>query len=71
MWDNLNSHLSHLVTQVVEVRGDGPKIFTSVPRPPYQPKYGPIEYAICDLVGHLAIDAQANWTMALLEVKIR
>ena len=71
LWDNLNSHLSHLVTQVVEARGDGPTIFTSVPRPPYQPKYGPIEYTICDLVGHLAIDAQANWTTALLEVKIR
>ena len=34
LWDNLNSHLSHLLTQVVEVRGDGPTVFTSVPRPP-------------------------------------
>ena len=71
LWDNLNSHLSHLVTQVVEGRVGGPTVFTSVPRPADQPKYGPIEYAICDLVGHLAIEAQANWTTVLLERKIR
>ena len=71
LWDNLNSHLSHLVTQVVEGRVGGPTVFTSVPRPPYQPKYGPIKYAICDLVGHLAIETQADWTTMLLEKKTR
>ena len=70
LWDNLNSHLSHLVTQVVEIR-DGPTTFIAIPRPPYQPKYGPIEYAICDLVGALAIDSEASWTTTLLERKIR
>ena len=62
--------MSHLVAQIVKGR-QGPTVFSFVPRPPYQPKYGPIEYAICDLVGHLAIEAQANWTTELLERKIR
>lgn len=39
LWDNSNSHLSYLVTQVVEIR-NGPTNFISIPRPPYQPKYG-------------------------------
>ena len=49
LWDNLNSHLSHYVTQTVEGR-EGPRHFSCVARPPYQPKYGPIEYKICDIV---------------------
>ena len=55
--DNLKPHISHLLTQVVEVR-QGSAVFTSVPRPPYQPKYGPIVYAFYELVGHLAINVQ-------------
>ena len=41
-------------------------MFISVPLPLYQPKYGPIEYAICDLVGYLEIDTQENWVMNFL-----
>ena len=70
LWDNLTLHMSHLVAQIVEGR-QGPTVFSFVPWPLYQPKYGPIEYVICDLVGHPAIDAQANWTTTLLERKIR
>ena len=70
LWDNLNSHLSHLVTQTVEGR-DGPCQFTIVPRPPYQPKYGPIEYVICDLAGSLTYDADRDWNTNNLEQQIQ
>ena len=69
LWDNLNSHLSHLVTQTVEGRS-GNTIFSIILRPPYQPKYGPIEYIICDLVGELVIDAEKEWNTNILEKQI-
>ena len=69
LWANLNSHILYLVTQIVEIR-NGPTTFIGIPWPLYQPKYGPIEYTICDLVGHLTIDAQAHWTTTFLERKV-
>lgn len=48
LWENLRSHHAAYVNQTVTGR-TGPCRFTIVPRPPYQPKYGPIEYKICDL----------------------
>ena len=58
-----------MITQLVEVR-NGPTNFSIIPRPPYQPKYGPIEYIICDLVGQLAKDADREWTTDSLEQEI-
>ena len=49
LWDNLNLHLSAFLSEMVE-SCPGPRRFFSVARPPYQPKYGPIEYKICDLI---------------------
>ena len=69
MWDNLNSHLTALISQTVEVR-NGPCVFSSINRPPYQPKHGPIEYAICELVTNIADHAEPAWTTRDLETAI-
>jgi len=52
IWDNLHSHLTDLVCTTVQ-RRPSPNQFVIVPRPPYQPKLGPIEYAICEIAGRL------------------
>ena len=41
-----------------------------IPRPPYQPKFGPIEYAICQVVAELQQDANTDWTTAMLPQQI-
>jgi hypothetical protein len=69
LWDNLNSHLSPLIAQTLYGH-IGDCRFTSVPRPPYQPKYGPIEYKICDLVHQLQIESKPEWDTATLEQEI-
>ena len=51
---------------MVENRG-GSQRFTIVPRPPYQPKYGPIEYKICDLLEAVKIKSKEEWTLQDLE----
>ena len=43
---------------------------TSVPRPPYQPKYGPIEHNICDLIHELQVESTPDWDTATLELQI-
>ena len=65
-WDNLRSHLSPLVVQTVKGR-NGPCRFSILPCPLYQPKYGPIEYTICDLVSQIWREAQPNWNTDILE----
>jgi hypothetical protein len=69
LWDNLRSHLSPIVVQTVEGR-HGPCRFSILPRPPYQPKYGPIEYKICDLVSQIRREAQPDWNTDILEQAI-
>lgn len=61
LWDNLASHHSPVVVDTVENRA-GACTFSIIPRPPYQPKYGPIEYKICDTIATTRRIAQANWT---------
>ena len=46
LWDNLSTHECPVIHQTVEMR-NGPCKFDIIKRPPYQPKYGPVEYAIC------------------------
>jgi hypothetical protein len=48
MWDNLQSHLTPFIYQTVYGR-PSPNRFRIVRRPPYQPKYGPIEYILLNL----------------------
>ena len=63
LWDNLNSHHSAYVIQTVTGR-IGPSQFSIVPRPPYQPKYGPIEYKICDLTHDVSRHKGDRWNTA-------
>jgi hypothetical protein len=69
LWDNLAAHLSPLLVQTVEAR-PSPNHFFIVPRPPYQPKYGPIKYIFCELAGELQKRIQPNWTILHLEHEI-
>jgi len=66
LWDNLNSHHSPIVAQTVEARNNGTR-FSIVPRIPYQPKYAPIEYKICDLVSEVRRQATRDWDVNSLE----
>lgn len=52
LWDNLNSHLAPIVYQTVHGR-QGIRLYHIIPRPPYQPKWAPIEYIICQLADRL------------------
>ena len=69
IWDNLTSHHAAYVTQTVVGR-PGPCRFSIVPRPPYMPKYGPIEYKICDLTHVIRLRKSTSWDMAKLEREI-
>ena len=70
LWDNLTSHGAPLVAQTVEAR-NGPCRFRIVPRPPYQPKYAPVEYKICDLIADITSNVECNWTMDTLEQELK
>jgi hypothetical protein len=69
LWDNLTSHRAPLVAQTVEAR-NGPCQFTIVHRPPYQPKYAPVEYKICDLIAYIMSQVERDWTTDTLEQEL-
>jgi hypothetical protein len=69
LWDNLNSHLAPLIAQTLYGH-IGDCQFTSVSRPPYQPKYGPIKYKICDLIHELQVECRPDWDTMRLEVEV-
>jgi hypothetical protein len=69
LWDNLTSHLAPIVYQTIEGRDNGCS-FECVPRPPYQPKYGPIEYVFCELACRLRDLAKEEWTYVTLRQEI-
>lgn len=69
LWDNLAAHHSAPVVNAVEDRHAG-CVFSIIPRPPYQPKYGPIEYKICDTVATARRAAQSHWTTDDVEAAI-
>ena len=69
LWDNLSSHTSPIVSQTVESR-TGPTRFSILPRPSYQPKYGPIEYKICDLIEDMRAKVQGEITLDPMEQAI-
>ena len=70
MWDNLRSHTTALVYQTVEGRPT-PNLFQIVRRPPYQPKYAPIEYIICQLTTELSrvITVQDNTETMTMKIE--
>jgi len=69
IWDNLAAHHSAYVHQTV-TGCDGPCQFSIVARPQYHPKFGPIEYKICELTNILWMRKQLNWTVQMLENEI-
>jgi len=72
LWDNLRAHMTPIVAQTLAVRPPGSNTtFGYVPRPPYQPKYGPIEYKICDLIAAVGKKSTPDWTLADLERALR
>ena len=66
LWDNLRAHMTPIVYQTIEAR-DGPTRFSILPRPAYQPKYGPIEYKICDLLLHMQYNTNGEMTLDEME----
>ena len=41
-----------------------------IPRPQYHPKFGPIEYKICEVTLRIKLKKEANWDMDDLEQQI-
>jgi hypothetical protein len=41
-----------------------------VARPPYHPKYGPIEYKICEAMEKIRLKKEDDWDMNCLELEI-
>ena len=60
LWDNLSAHQTGLITTTIELR-PGPISFIAIPRPPYQPKYAPIEYAFCEISCLLSGMIRSDW----------
>jgi hypothetical protein len=69
IWDNLAAHHSAYVHNTVTNRV-GPSIFSIVPQPQYHPKYGPIKYQICEVMGKIWLKKEENWDMNCLEHEI-
>lgn len=69
LWDNLRSHGAPIVYQTVEGR-DSDNEFFIVPRPPYQPKFGPTEYVFCEVACELQRQVQPHWTTEILRQKL-
>ena len=66
LWDNLAAHHSAYVHQTVTGR-TGAVSFSIIARPPYHPKYGAIEYKICDLTHDLSMTKRPHWDTQRLE----
>ena len=71
MWDNLSVHGTGLVRQTVEMRPSRPQYrFEIVPRPPYRPKYAPVEYMFCEISARLTHMVRLDWTLLNLRMAI-
>ena len=66
LWDNLRAHMTPIVYQTIEGR-DGPTRFSILPWPAYQPKMGPIEYKICDLLLHMQYNTEGKMSLDEME----
>ena len=69
IWDNLSAHHCAYVYTTVTARA-GPCCFYIVPRPPDHPKFGPIEYKICDITQQIKLETRPDWNIAELEQQI-
>jgi transposase len=61
LWDNLAAHKTPLVQSTTENR-EGDHTFFSICRPPYQPKWAPIEYIFCQISTELRRRVRRTWT---------
>ena len=72
LWDNLSLHGTAYVTYTLELRTSRHvHKFTAIPRPPYQPKFAPIEYFFCQLACALSKQTKPNWTLVHLRNAIQ
>ena len=69
IWDNLAAHHCAYVQATVTTRAD-PHRFYIIPRLPYHPKFGPIEYKICDINQQIKLETRPDWDIAELEQQI-
>ena len=64
MWDNLSAHLTPLVAATFELRPRGDEFeFIPIRRPPYQPKYAPIEYIFGQISCMLSQKCERDWDL--------
>jgi hypothetical protein len=66
LWDNLAAQHYAYIQQMVTGRA-GPCQFSIVACSQYHPKYGPIEYKICNLTNILRMKKEPTWRMQELE----
>ena len=69
IWDNLAAHHSRYVHNTL-VNHVGPSNFSIVPRPPYHPKYGPIENKIWKVVEKIWLKKEENLNLNRIEQEI-
>jgi hypothetical protein len=67
--DSLMVHHSMYVHSAVTNR-DGLSQISILPRPPHHPKYGPIEYKICEVMEKIRLKKVEDWNMNRLEHEI-
>ena len=71
MWDNLSVHGTALVSSTLELRPTRQQHrFIPVPRPPYMPEIGPIEFIFGEISSILSRKCARHWGRANLEYKI-
>jgi hypothetical protein len=66
IWTYLTAHHSAYVHNTVTGRA-GPTNSSIVLQPPYHPKYGPIEYKICEVKERIWLKKEENWDLNRLE----
>ena len=71
LWDNLALHGTAYVSRTLEMRPTRHQFrFLAIPRPPYQPKFAPIEYVFCQIANELSRKTNENDTPIDLRRKL-
>ena len=71
LWDNLALHGTAYVNYTLEMRPTRNIFrFVAIPRPPYQPKFAPIEYVFCQIANELARRTNEGDTIAILRTNV-
>ena len=71
LWDNLALHGTAYVNYTLEMRPTRNIFrFVAIPRPPYQPKFAPIEYVFCQIANELARRTNEGDTIAILQTNV-